>query len=296
MAILLAFLLVSSAALAADCARGVGDALRSLWDGYVEQVGPAPQGGACRAALLAPDGTTVYEITGVNATLSRASGSDITNQGKREVVLETDAGAEQCCYVYAILAPGETPALRREFRTSVELNFGDRDGDGKVEIWARDFAFRGFDRLMREQSPAPLVVFRLRGGTLFNVSPAFWADYEADIAQAKAQMGKRDLEDFTGSSTPNADQGSAAGVGGASVGGKKDESPDDLRRRNDTEGLVLQVILDYLYGGRGAQGWAYLSQVWPDLDKARARQEILKARMGGILAEINRTAPPAATP
>ena len=289
-------LLVSSAALAADCAHGVGGAAKPLWDGYVEQVSPASQEGVCRAALLAPDGSTVYEVTGVNASLSPATGSDITNDGKPDVVLETDSGPEQCCYLYALVTPGMTPPLQREFRTSVELNFGDRDGDGKIEIWARDFAFYGFDHLLREQSPAPLVVFRIKDGNLFNVSQAFWTDYEADITQAKSQMGKKALEDFTGSPTPDVSQGSGYGAnvpgGGVSGGGKGPLDPEELRRRNETEGLVLQVILDYLYGGRGSQGWQYLSEVWPTLDKQRARQEILKARMSGILAEINRTSPP----
>jgi hypothetical protein len=297
----LALLLVSSASFAADCAHGAGGTLRQLWDGYVEQIGPSPtQEGACRAVILAPDASTVFELTGVNASISPATGSDITNDGKRDVVLETDSGPEQCCYVYAIVTPGETPPLQRQFSTSVELSFGDRDGDGKIEIWAKDFAFVGFDHLLREQAPQPLVVFRLKGGTLFNVSQACWTDYEADISQAKSQIAKKDLEDFTGSATPNADQSSgygASGYGGhVSGGGKKDDAPEDQRRRNDTEGLVLRVILDYLYGGRGADGWKYLSEVWPDLDKQRIRQAILKARMSGILAEINRTGTPPAAP
>ena len=289
----LALLLVSSAALAADCAHGVGDALKPLWDGYVEQIGPSPkQDGTCRAVILAPDGSTLFELGGVNASLSPGTGSDVTNDGKPDVVLETDSGPEQCCHVYAIVTPGATPPLQRQFWTSVELNFGDRDGDGKVEIWAHDFAFYDFDHLLREQAPAPLVVLRLKGGTLFNVSQAFWTDYEADITQAKSQIAKKDLEDFTGSPTPAADQG-RAGAGGDDK--KKDLSPEDQRRRNDTKGLVLQVILDYLYGGRGADGWRYLSDVWPELDKPRIRQAILKARMSGLLAEINRTGPPVTT-
>jgi hypothetical protein len=291
----LAVLLVSSAAFAADCAHGVGSALKPLWDGYVEQIGPSPsQPGACRATILAPDGSTLFELTGVNASISPATGSDITNDGKPDVVLETDAGPEQCCYVYAIVTPGATPPLQRQFSTSVELNFGDRDGDGKIEIWARDFAFLGFDHLLREQAPQPLVVFRLKGGTLFNVSQACWTDYEADINQAKSQIAKKDLEDFTGSSTPNVDRRAPGDTSPQQDDKKKDVSPEDQRRRNDTEGLVLQVILDYLYGGRGAEGWKYLSEVWPDLDKQRIRQAILKARMNGILAEINRTATPTA--
>ncbi|HYX68295.1 MAG TPA: hypothetical protein VE825_04125 [Terriglobales bacterium] len=290
----LVLLLVSSAALAADCAHGVGDALKPLWEGYVEQIGPSPkQDGACRAVVLAPDGGTLFELTGVNASLSPATGADITNDGKRDVVLETDSGPERCCYVYAIVIPGETPPLQRQFSTSVELNFGDRDGDGKIEIWAHDFAFFGFDHLMREQAPAPLVVFRLRGNTLFNVSQAFWTDYEADINQAKSQIARKDLEDFTGTNYPNAPRGAPGQESSPDDDKKKDLSPEDQRRRNDTKGLVLQVILDYLYGGRGAEGWRYLSEVWPDLDKPRIRQAILKARMSGILAEINRTTPPA---
>lgn len=290
----LALLLVSAASFAADCAHGVGGALKPLWDGYVEQIGPSPtQEGACRATILALDASTVFELTGVNASINPATGSDINNDGKPDVVVETDSGPGQCCYVYAIVTPGETPPLQRQFSTSVELTFGDRDGDGKIEIWAHDFAFFGFDHLMREQAPQPLVVFRLKGNTLFNVSPAFWTDYEADINQAKSQIAKKDLEDFTGTAYPNADHNPPGGGGGGDDK-KKDLSPEEQRRRNDTEGLVLQVILDYLYGGRGADGWRYLSEVWPDLDKQRIRQAILKARMSGILAEINRTGAPAA--
>lgn len=279
----------SPSVFAAGCSKGVGSSAHSLWDGYVVQIGPAPQpAGSCRAVLLAPDGNTVFEVTGVSAVMNPATGNDINNDGKRDAVLETDAGPDQCCHVYSIVTPGENPALQRQFSTSVELNFGDRDGDGKIEAWAHDFAFQGFDHLLRDQSPAPLVVFRLRGNTLYNVSPAFWADYQADINQAQSMISSKALDKFTGVSGT-----SPSNSPGDSGGDKKQLSPEEQQLVNETEGLVLQVVLDYLYGGRGAQGWEYLNGHWPELDRGRARQEILKARMNGILAEINRSTPPA---
>ena len=52
--------------------------------------------------------------------------------------------------------------------------------------------------------------------------------------------------------------------------------------------LVLDIVLAYLYGGRGQEAWKALDEMWPATDKPRMRQMILKARTSGILSEINR--------
>jgi len=54
------------------------------------------------------------------------------------------------------------------------------------------------------------------------------------------------------------------------------------------KGLVLEIVLAYLYGGRGPEAWKELDKMWPPIDKPRIRQLILKARSSGLLSEINR--------
>ncbi len=68
----------------------------------------------------------------------------------------------------------------------------------------------------------------------------------------------------------------------------KDKSPEEMQRITETKALVLQVVLDYLYGGRGQEAWAKLKDWWPVNDRPRIQQAILITRARGILSEVNR--------
>ena len=270
------------------CVCGGPELQKDLWDGYSVELGAAAgEAGAdkCRATVLAPGGKVLFEATDSEASLNPITGTDVNGDEKPDVVLETRAGRGKCCFNYYILSLAEPVGLLRSISLSVPLNFEDRDGDGKVELWTRDNAFDSVEGLSTSDSPYPLVFFRLKGTTLYNVSPAFWSEYEADIAQARGQISKNDLEEMLKTET-----------------GQEKPPPPGARDPKAAEylhikGLVLQITLDYLYGGRGQQAWDTIQDMWRDNDKGRIRQVILQYRTRGVLGEINRQpASPAAPP
>ena len=284
-------LLLSPALWAAEgrCVQGRGEVQKQVGD-YVVQIGAteaAEHAGECRAAVSSSAGRIVFETFGYEAVLVPASGKDINGDGVPDVVLETRSAPGQCCATYSIVSLGDPPGLLRQITTSAELAFEDRGGDGRVEIWTRETAFDGFDGLGHSDSPFPLVVFRLKGNTLFNVSATYWPEYEREITQARASLSRSALDAHMGIQSA-----STAGVSG---GGNKPKelSPREIQQINEARGLVLQIVLSYLYGGRGQEAWKQLAENWPYADRERIRQLILKTRTTGVLSEVNRPAPQA---
>lgn len=258
----------------------------NLWDGYKIEIAAAPEGAPaqCRAALRSADGKVLFEVTGAEALVNAISGSDVNGDGKPDVVIETHRTAGQCCYTYSILTPGENPPLVRQITTTPPLVFEDRDNDGKVEIATHDFAFVGIEGLGESDSPRPLVVFRLRGNTLYNVSAAYWPEYQREIEAAKNGLSHSEEELLIGR---NNTSGTSVGGGG---GKPKELSPGEEKQLLDAKGAVLTMVVNYLYGGRGEEGWKTIRELWTDRDKDRIRQAILLSRSRGVLSEVNRVA------
>lgn len=275
----------SAAALDRGCAQGVGQWSENLWDGYKIEITAAPSGAPaqCRAALKSADGKVLFEVTGAEALVNPISGSDVNGDGKPDVVIETHRTAGQCCYTYSILTPGENPPLLRQITTTPPLLFEDRDNDGKVEIATHDFAFVGIEGLGESDSPRPLVVFRLRGSTLYNVSPAYWPEYQREVEVAKSSLSRNGQELLIGR---NNNSGTSAGGGG---GKPKELSPGEEKQLLDAKGAVLTMVLNYLYGGKGEDAWKTIRELWTDRDKDRIRQAILLSRSRGVLSEVNRS-------
>lgn len=273
-------LLACGSALAAapnGCAQGSGEFRREVGNGYVAEFSAAgTTAGQCVAQVKSSDGASIFEITAPETFLNEATGSDINGDGKPDVVIESHRAHGQCCYTYSVVTPGATPALVREITTSVPLTFEDREGDGKIEISARDNAFDGFDGMPQEFSPHPLVIFRLRGSTLYYVSPSFWPEYERDITQNRESIPHSRLDKFKSG-------GSTTGVGNA-------QKSDALQGRelDGARAAVLAIVLDYLYGGKGQDAWKTLQEMWPYPDNQRIRQLILLTRSRGVLSEMNR--------
>jgi hypothetical protein len=263
--------------LAADrsCVAGRGHAEKEV-SGFRVTIAPATAAehpAECQAAVLFSSGTAVYEAHGAEAAIVRVSGKDVDGDGSPDVVLETVSDA---AFHYAVVSLAEPPGLVRELVASVPLNFEDLDGDGRVEIWARDYAFLDFDGLPAAVSPEPRVVFRLKGTTLVHVSQAFWSEYEKEIAEARGLISKNTLDDFLAVPVQGDDKK------------PKELGPEERAKITDLKGTVLDIVLAYLYGGRGQEAWKALDEMWPATDKPRIRQMILKARTSGILSEINR--------
>jgi hypothetical protein len=273
----LAFLVASVAAQAQQvrgCSAGNGS-YRQEVAGYIAQIAPASepaQGSECHGSITRSDGKSVLEVDGHEVALNPVSGMDVNGGGKPDAVLETHPARGACCFNYYVVTLGDAPGLLRQFQTSVPLTFEDKLGDGKVEIWTHDFAFDGVDGFTHAQSPQPLIFFRLRGSTIYDVSTLFWPEYERDINDARGGLSKEDLDDLTKAEGDNA------------------KPPDDEKaaKLEAARAGVLTIALDYLYGGRGADAWKTINDMWPPLDHQRIRELILRQRMRGILGEINR--------
>ncbi|HSA93884.1 MAG TPA: hypothetical protein VLE48_12800 [Terriglobales bacterium] len=280
--ILLASILLAVSGLplhAADvsCSPGRHEVTQDLWDGYRVSLAPVSGGehdGQCRAVVVSAAGATVFEAYGTQAALEPATQRDVNEDGVPDVVVST---ATEGSYSYQVFELTEPPHVVAQFTTSVPLHFEDRDGDGRVEIWARDFAFLRFDDLPASLTPQPLIVFRLKGETLIMISQAFWPDYEREIAQARGRISRDILDKFIGSPTAASDDQKP-----------KELSPHEREAVTEVKAEALGIVLAYLYGGRGQEAWKALDEMWPPLDKPRIRQMILKARGSGILSEINR--------
>jgi hypothetical protein len=255
------------------CSGGNGAYQQQFDGGYTAQIGPASDAtDQCHGVIASSDGKAVFETSGPEVVLNPISGMDVNQDGKPDAVIEVHPGTGKCCFNYYIVTLGDQPGLLRQFQTSVPLNFEDKMGDGKVEIWTRDFAFDGVDGFPHSESPLPLIFFRLHGNTLNDVSALFWTDYEAEINDAKSGLSKSDIDDLT------------------KVEGDNAKPPDDEKAAHlqAARALVLTIALDYLYGGHGADAWKTIQDDWPPLDHQRIRQLILAQRMRGILGEINR--------
>lgn len=278
--ILLLSLVFSTPALAADCANGRGELQKSLWDGYSLHIAPAQsQPNQCQATVTAPDGKTIFELTGVDASMLRISGRDVNGDGKPDLVLlsHTASSPEN---VYSVVGTAEPAGLIRQIVTSAELSFEPRGEEGRMEIVARDTAFRDFEGLPPEQAPKPLLFLRLKGKDIYNVSYVYWPEYEREITIAKSKLSKKDITDFTD------DRGALP-----REGQQRDLTPEQVEHLQETKALVLEIALDYIYGGKGQDAWKTISDMWPLADRQRIRQEILRVRATGVMRDINRPAP-----
>ncbi len=280
---ILFFLLAWSApAWAVDCANGRGDLQKPLWDGYRLQVGPA-QGdhvNECFAAVIAPDGKTVYNVFGSDVSMLRITGRDVNGDGKPDVVLLTHSTASPE-NVYSIVGTAEPAGLIRQIVTSAELSFEERS-EGHVEMVTRDTSFRDLEGFDADQAPAPMLFLRLKGKEIYNVSQVYWPEYEREISLARGKLAKKDMEIL------KTDEFSQMGHK------DKEPNPEDIAHIRDVKSVVLGMVLDYIYGGKGEEGWKTLTEFWPYSDRQRIRQELLRRRMTGVLRDINRPPVPPA--
>jgi len=255
-----------------SCENGRGSYKLPLWDGFSIQLAPTDDG-KCRTELRSESGESLYSAIGdENHVEFSVNGRDVNGDGKNDAVVETLVNGK---HRYAILTPGLNPPLIREMATTLPLTFEDKDGDGKVEIYARERVFINIDGLPEDVSPTPLAIFRISGNRIYPVMNSFWPEYESDINRAKSYVSKDALAYLQGVSPKGADE----------------RKPAEDRAVAETKGYILQIVLDYIYGGKAQQGWAYLMDNWQDRDKDRIRSLITSAMNRGIRGEINAIPP-----
>ena len=279
-----------------NCSGGRGEAREELPGGYIAQLSPAgdeAHAGQCRAVILSSVLKTVLDVYGYEVDLNPVSGKDVNGDDKPDAVIEAHPPKDQCCWNYYVVSLGDTPGLLRQITTSVPLTFEDRLGDGKIEIWGRDNAFDGVENFAHADSPFPLVFFRMKGTNIYNVSNLFWDEYEREIAQARGELPRSVVDDLVKAEGDDPNKGGLGGGGGGGGGSGDPHDPKTIRFQR-AKASVLEIALDYLYGGKGQDAWKTISEMWPPLDRQRIRQVILATRMKGLLSEINKQ--PKSTP
>lgn len=276
LSILLFLAAVPGLAPAADCINGRGQLQRPLWDGYMLEIAPASD--QCRVAVSGPGGKPVFEISGSDASMLRISGRDVNGDGKPDVVLLTHSTASPE-NVYSIIGTAEPAGLIRQIVTSAELSFEERT-EGHIEMVTRDPAFRDLEGLSADQVPYPMLFLRLKGKEIYNVSQIYWPEYERAISLARGRLSKKDMEIL------KTDEFAQMGHDK-----EKELTPEVMAHIQEVKSVVLEIVLDYIYGGRGEEGWKALTEFWAYSDRQRIRQELLRRRMTGVLRDINRPAP-----
>jgi hypothetical protein len=277
-------------ALAADkCRAGDGSTALSLWDGYTIQIsaGYEAHAGQCHATVQNQASVTVFDVYAYDIQQHDYSGKDVNNDGKPDLILFGHIGKDDP-YTYWIVSLAEPAGLARQITSVYPLTFEDRDGDGKMEIWTREWSFNGIDGLDEGDSPHPPVAFRLTGSKLMYVSNQFPLEYEPEIIQAKQHI----TDD--GVTALKNEESTGMQVQKEKAGAKDHDDPKMDAKAVDTEIGVLAAVVNYLYSGQGEKGWKLLQENWGYRDRDRIRQLILRQRMMGMMRQLNAPQPGAA--
>ena len=153
----------------------------------------------------------------------------------------------------------------REIRSPLPAVF--QKTSGGVEIRIPDAAFLSF-MLPPEDVVTPLMILKLDGDQLVDISSQHEQEYDEQIAKARSEIAPAALEKF-----------------------RQSRYNDKLfTDQLPTVKRVLIIVLDYLYSGREAQAWQALSEMWPQSDQARIRAIITERRSRGMLSQLGTAA------
>lgn len=277
----LACALPASAALN-RCIGGNATGSFPIGEGFALEIsaGAGEHAGTCRGTVRGAGGV-VLDVYSYELTVDEFSGKDVNNDGQPDLILVGRIGKGDPL-TYWIVSFSAPPMVARQITTVYPLSFEDRDGDGKLEIWTREWAYDGIDGLSPEDSPHPLVAFRLVGSRLLWACPQFGEEYEREVIQAQQRITKEAVDHLK-----NQDTG-GGGVNAAREGEKPKQDPKLDARAQEAKLGILSVVTSYLYAGKAAEAWKALGD-WPYNDRMRIQQAILRARQNGIMKQL--TAP-----
>lgn len=284
---LLACLLACALPAAAVTRCVAGNATGTLQlDNYTLSIdaGTGEHASECHTSISGPAGK-IFEQFSYDLTMDEFSGKDVNNDGQPDLILvgHLTKGAPTTYWIISIAEPA---GLARQITTVYPLAFEDRDGDGKLEIWTREWSYEGIDGLSHDDSPHPLVALRLVGNRLAYVSNLFPSEYEAEILQARQHITKDGVERLK-------NEQSNTGVNTAKEGEQPKQDPKLDARAQEAKVGILGVVTSYLYSGKGAEAWKALGD-WPYNDRMRIQQAILRARQNGLMRQL--TAPQPVAP
>jgi hypothetical protein len=225
----------------------------------------------CRAVLTSRFGHHIPIAYEWALSIDPISGADLNGDGIPEIVLSGYSGGLHCCYVDEIVSLDRTPKVIHVLSSPVPIKF-DKQADGTVLIRAYDGVFDYF--LIPPQSAViPVVLLKLDGDNLVDVSAQHAEIYDKEIERARAQLSPDELEKFKQSKFHGFYTDQVAAVHN-----------------------VLTIILDYAYSGREEQAWEALNELWPANDAGRVKSLIMERRRRGMLANLACDCHPALIP
>jgi hypothetical protein len=208
----------------------------------------------------------------------------VNNDGTPDVILFGHATGPKDPWTYWIVSLAPPASLARQITTVYPLTFEDRDGDGKMEMWTREWTYDGIDGLESSESPHPLVAFRLVGNRLIWVSDRFATEYDPEIVQARQRI----TDD--GVARLRNEESTGMMVQKEKAGAKDKEDPKLDARAFEAKIGILEVVTYYLYAGKAKEAWKELSN-WPYNDRERIRTLIVRGRMNGMIKQLNAPQP-----
>ncbi len=268
-----------------DCFRGdVHVEPRRIGDFFIRLQSVAdkkdPRHAACQAQVFSSQGR-VFQATDYAMSADEISGKDLNGDGKPDAVFlgysggapapEAGSGSQgtHCCMTYWIVSLGDRPGLLKEVSNETAIRFRETT-DGHLDLWTGDGAFDYFDCLSHAETVFPTVSLRLQGRQLKDVGAEHWDDYANQIVEARRRTTAEELRQF-----------------------REAKNQDELCEGNPRATMpnVLAIVFATLYGGREAEAWKALDEMWPPADKKRIRQLILQKRAEGILRYTRPVAP-----
>jgi hypothetical protein len=239
-------------------------------------VGAARSGGlatrTCEASLTS-DGQDVTVASGAWEIDLDAFGVDL-GIGGSVASFQVKQSESDCCTSYLIYSLQKPPRLLRTITGGSSFRASDADFDGRVEVWTDDAAaLEGFENLtFSEPGFLPPVVLRFEQNRLLDAGSEFQPIFDQLISKLKGRISSQELKDFKSSDGKLAPGGTLP-------------SQITVRLRAVKIG-VLEIAWSYLNSGREHEAWAALADMWPATDVERIRAAIIKARDGGIHAQV----------
>jgi hypothetical protein len=245
-----------------SCYAARGHAARYL-RGYTIAVAPYQNQkqfiDACIATITDSTGKIVFQLHDHGVEIDPVTGSDLDGDGYPEAVLQGYSGGAHCCWTYWIVSLGKKPELRARIYNERGIRFVESKPDGVYTLLTSDGRFDYFDNLSHSSSPFPNIYLQFVKGKLIDVSPRFWSDYEEEIRLWREQLLPRDIASFRS---------------------RYKEVPAALE---EVKCKVLEIVLAYLQGGKSAEAWRTLEEMWPNEDIPRIEKLIQTTRRSDFL-------------
>jgi hypothetical protein len=239
-------------------------------------VGATRSGGlAARSceATLSTEGQDVTVASGAWEIDLDAFGGDL-GLGSPVAAFQVKQAESDCCTSYLIYSLQKPPRLLRTLTGGSSYRASDADFDTRVEVWTDDAAaLDGFEKLtFPDPDWLPPVVLRFDQSRLLDAGSEFQPFFDQLISKLKGRISSQDVKDFKSSDGLLAPGGTLP----AQVA---------LRLRAVKIG-VLEIVFSYLNSGREHEAWTALADMWPATDAERIRAAMVKARDGGIHAQV----------